>query len=272
MRIKDSVAYATLKDTKKALVRRFKLKNYRGQDFCCPICGVGLRSFKPIWKSYRRKIEEHGYIYPVSSIETFNVEAYSCPSCDASDRERLYMLFLTAKLASMDQDRKYRVVEFAPGSWSKKLRHHPLLDYRTADLYRATVDERVDITDMRTFADNSLDIFVCSHILEHVADDCRAMRELHRVLKPGGFGIAMVPLVHGVDDTLEDPAMNTDHLRWKHYGSGDHVRQYGRRDFVARLAGTGFTVDQLGIDWFGAEAFRRAGIASDSILYVAQKA
>jgi len=108
-------------------------------------------------------------------------------------------------------------------------------------------------------------------VLEHVPDDRRAMAELFRVLKPGGFGIVMVPLVRGVDDTQESPDVNTDALRWKYYGSGDHLRQYGRRDFVQRLTAAGFKVDQLGMDYFGVEAFRRAGIAADSVLYVVRK-
>lgn len=270
-RFKDSVAYVTAKETKKAVLRRLRLPKYRGEIYRCPICEVGLNSFKPIWKSYLKKVQEHEYIYPITSIETFNFPAYSCPSCDASDRERLYMLFLSAEMEKLDRSRRRQIVEFAPAAWSKKLRDHPRLVYRTADLFRATVDDRVDITDMKPYADGTLDIFICSHILEHVPDDRKAMRELYRVLKPGGFGIVMVPLVHGVEETLEDPAITSDHQRWKHYGSGDHLRQYGRRDFVARLGEAGFRVDQLGIEHFGAEIFRRAGIAADSILYVVRK-
>jgi hypothetical protein len=97
------------------------------------------------------------------------------------------------------------------------------------------------------------------------------MRELHRVLRADGFAIVMVPLVQGVEDTNEDPAIDTPALRWKYFGSDDHVRQYGRRDFADRLVAAGFTVERLGMAFFGEEAFRRAGIAADSVLYVARK-
>jgi ubiquinone/menaquinone biosynthesis C-methylase UbiE len=116
-----------------------------------------------------------------------------------------------------------------------------------------------------------VDIFICSHVLEHVADDRAAMRELYRVLSPAGFGIVMVPLVRGVEETQEDPAKSSEYLRWRYYGSGDHLRQYGKRDFVNRLQEAGFRVDEFGIEWFGPETFRRAGIASESILYVVRK-
>ncbi len=94
------------------------------------------------------------------------------------------------------------------------------------------------------------------------------MREIARVLKPDGFSLLLVPLVIGVDETHEDPNLNTDELRWKYFGMGDHVRQYGKRDFVERLEGAGLSVEQLGVAHFGAETFRRAGIADNSVLYV----
>jgi O-antigen biosynthesis protein len=271
-RYKHSLPYVTLREWDKALRRKFHLGKYRGNDLCCPVCGVALAAFKPGAASYERMVREHGYIYPLSAIETFNVAAYACPSCDASDRERLYALYLDRVFAARDPARCYRMLEFAPSfGLSRKLKRLWFVDYRSADLYRNNVDDRVDITDMRAYADASFDVVLCSHVLEHVPDDRRAMRELHRILRSDGFAIVMVPLVHGVEETNEDTAIDTPALRWKYFGSDDHVRQYGQRDFADRLAVAGFDVERLGIDFFGAEAFRHAGIAVDSVLYVVRK-
>jgi SAM-dependent methyltransferase len=272
-RYKHSATYVALKEWQKDLRRKFNLTKYRGTDFRCPVCGVELSAFKPGANSYVKMIREFGYVHPLAAIETFNVAAYSCPGCDASDRERLYALYLDKAFRSLDRQRRYRLLEFAPSfGLPRKLKTYPFVDYRSADLYRNNVDDRVDISDMRQYADGSVDIVLCSHVLEHVPDDRRAMRELHRILRGDGFGIVMVPLVHGVDGTHEDAAVDTPALRWKYFGSDDHVRQYGKRDFVDRLTAAGFAVEQLGIGFFGAEAFRRAGIAADSVLYVVRKA
>ena len=271
-RYKHSLVYVTLREWDKALQRRFHLRKYRGSAFCCPVCGVGLASFVGAG-SYVRLAQAHGYIYSLDAVETFNLGAYSCPSCDASDRERLYALYLDRVFAAREPARRFRLLEFAPSyGLSRKLKRTPFVDYRSADLYRNNVDDRVDITDMRGYADAAFDGVLCSHVLEHVPDDRRAMRELHRILRPDGFAIVMVPLVHGVEDTNEDPAVDTPALRWKYFGSDDHVRQYGQRDFADRLAAAGFTVERLGVAYFGEEAFRRAGIAADSALYVVRKA
>jgi SAM-dependent methyltransferase len=267
------VTYVTLKEWQKDLRRKFHLAKYRGTDYRCPVCGVELAAFKPGASSYVKMVRAFDYVYPLDAIETFNVAAYACPSCDASDRERLYALYLDGVLRSSGGQRRCRVVEFAPSfGLPRKLKSYPFVDYRSADLYRNNVDDRVDVTDMHPYADSSVDIVLCSHVLEHVPDDRRAMRELHRILRGDGFGIVMVPLVHGVDETHEDAAVDTPALRWKYFGSDDHVRQYGKRDFVDRLGAAGFTVEHLDVGFFGAEAFRRAGIAADSVLYVVRKA
>lgn len=272
-RIKNSVTYVTFKEWKKAYFRKRELSRYLGTACRCPVCGTRLREFKPMWKSFFRKAQEVGYVYPLSSIETFNIAAYTCPACDASDRERLYALYLDQAFAALDKQRRYRFVEFAPSiALRKKLEQCDFLEYRSADLVRRTVDDRLDITDMRAYPDCSVDMFLCSHILEHVPDDRKALSELHRILKPLGFGIVMVPLVHGVDETHEDPAIDTPDLRWKHYGQDDHLRQYGKRDFLKRLEQAGFRVDRYCVDYFGDESFKLAGIAPDSVLYVARKA
>jgi SAM-dependent methyltransferase len=272
--VKRSVPYVAFREWTKALKRRAKLSAYRGSEYQCPICAVTLRAFRPLWKSYWRDYHKYGHIHPVSKMETFNVAAFTCPNCDAYDRERLTALYLDRAFGSFDRNSHYRLIEFAPAhALHRALKRYPFIGYRSADLMRRDVDDRsLDLTNMDRYADQSVDVFLCSHILEHIPDDRSAMRELHRILKPSGFGILLVPIVAGVDETHEDPTIDTVAMRWKYFGSGDHVRQYGKKNFLDRLAAAGFAVEQVGMDYFGAEVFRRAGIAEDSVLYVARRA
>lgn len=266
---RQSLAYDTVRRHGKILKRAVKLPRYLGTTYRCPICSVGLRAFKPMWKSYWRDVEKFKPVHSATPMETFNLTAFTCPCCDAFDRERLTAIYLEEMFRTFDRNRMYHVLEFAPGAaLHKVLRRYPFIAYRSADLSRKTVDERVDLTAMDAIADRSIDVLLCSHVLEHIPEDRKAMREICRVLKPDGFAVLLVPLVVGVDETHEDPNLNTDALRWKYFGMGDHVRQYGKRDFVNRLENAGLKVDQLGIEHFGAETFRLAGIAENSILYV----
>jgi SAM-dependent methyltransferase len=266
---RQSLIYDTVRKHGKVLKRAIKLPRYLGTQYQCSVCSIGLRAFRPMWKSYWRDVKIYQPVHPAESMETLNLEAFTCPRCDAFDRDRLTAIYLENAFRSFDPSRTYHLLEFAPGdALHKKLKSHPFIAYRSADLSRKTVDERVDMTDMAAYADGSLDIILCSHILEHIPDDRKAMREMRRVLKPDGFAIVLVPLVVGLNETHEDPSMNTPELRWKYFGMGDHVRQYGKRDFVERLEAAGLNVEQLGIEHFGAETFRRAAIADNSVLYV----
>jgi SAM-dependent methyltransferase len=201
-------------------------------------------------------------------METFNLGAFSCPLCDSYDRERLTALYLDRVLAAYDRQRRYRLIEFAPArARYRTVRRYPFIEYRSAAIERNDVHDRIDLTDCG-YADGSVDIFLCSHVLEHIPDDRKAMRELNRILTPDGFGIVLVPLFAHIDETFEDPSIVTMRERWKYFGAGDHVRQYGKRDFIDRLTAAGFRVDQLGVDYFGRETCRIAGIADNSVLYV----
>lgn len=268
---RNSLLYDTVRRRGRMLKRAVRLRRYLGREYQCPVCGVGLRAFRPMWKSYWRDVEKFAPIHPATAMETLNLAAFTCPRCDAFDRDRLTFLYLEEVFRTFDPGRKYRLLEFAPGdALRKRLRRHPLIAYRSADLARRDVEERVDLTAMDGYADGSVDILLCSHVLEHIPDDRKAMREIRRVLRADGFAIILVPLIVGVDETHEDPGIATEALRWKYFGMGDHVRQYGKRDFIERLQAADLTVDQLSIEHFGAEAFRRAGIAENSVLYVAR--
>ncbi len=121
-----------------------------------------------------------------------------------------------------------------------QLRFHEQINdkYLTADLYRDDVMVKMDITNIQ-YPDNTFDIIYCSHVLEHVPDDIKAMRELYRVLSSNGWAIINVPQSHGL--TQEDLSITDPELRTKLYGQDDHVRLYGS-DYIDRLRSVGFQI------------------------------
>ena len=110
--------------------------------------------------------------------------------------------------------------------------------YLTADLMEPDVMEQMDVTDI-AHPDGSFDIICCSHVLEHVPNDRKAMREFYRVLKPGGWAILNVPIT--AEETFEDPSVTAPSERLRLFGQEDHVRRYGP-DYVMRLREVGFQV------------------------------
>jgi hypothetical protein len=243
---------------------------YRGTAYQCPLCMSNLASFLPLPGQFRITLEIKGRSFTAPDFETLNVDNYLCPVCRCSDRDRLIALYLNRLTNELAAGK--RLLHFAPErSLSKYLRHTAPYDYRTADLKMKNVDEKVDITRMATYNDNSLDCFICSHILEHVPDDTQAMRELFRILKPGGWGIVMTPILPGLDTSYEDFSKTAPEERLEHFGQRDHVRVYAKGDFIRRLENAGFAVMQVGVDFFGADSMRRSGVNEKSCLYVLMK-
>jgi len=118
------------------------------------------------------------------------------------------------------------------------LRSTPNLDYLSGDLDPKAAMVQMDITDIH-YPDNSFDVIYCSHVLEHVPADRTAMRELARVLKPGGWAVLAVPITR--QQTLEDARVTSQADRTRLFGQSDHVRAYGA-DFADRLRECGFEV------------------------------
>lgn len=103
--------------------------------------------------------------------------------------------------------------------------------YVTADLMNPKADVKLDVCD-NPFRNEWFDFVICNHVLEHVADDRKAMREIRRVLKPGGRALILVPLM--AETSHEDPSITDPEERTRRYGQADHVRAYGL-DIVERL-------------------------------------
>lgn len=163
---------------------------------------------------------------------------YTCPNCKSRERHRELGLV-------MDKVNWYhkgmRVLHFAPEQVFHKLfSSFADIDYWSVDLnpnsYKGKIRKAVDITNI-SFDDNSFDLIMCMHVLEHIPDDRKAMSELYRVLKPNGIAFLNVPLFQKF---LENPEYNTPELRAKYYGQFDHVRAYNFDVYSQRLIDSGF--------------------------------
>jgi len=134
-------------------------------------------------------------------------------------------------------------------------------NYITADLSDPRAMVKMDITDIK-YPDESFDVIYCSHVLEHVPDDRRAMREFRRILTRNGWAILLVPVYEG--KTFEDPTIVDPQERLKAFGQDDHVRIYGE-DYVDRLRDAGFKVQVTRIDELvGKDDATRMGLTSAS--------
>ncbi len=240
-------------------------------QYFCPVCSSSVGHFERFPDFYHENLDKNQHIFSIFQIETLNQLKYLCPVCEASDRDRLYALYLNQELPEVKAGFKW--LDIAPcRSLQAFIRaKYPQAYYRSADRFRAGVDDVVDITQMDIYEDNTFDFLICSHVLEHVEDDRKAISELYRVLKPGGKGIVMVPILLSLEADYENPEITTPEGRWQHFGQNDHVRMYSKPGFITKLADAGFTVHQLDIQFFGAEMFEKCGIHPRSVLYIVEK-
>ncbi len=199
------------------LLYAFRKHWYAGTKHECPICRSSFDILKPMGSRASAR----------------------CPVCDSLERHRLIWLFCHRKTDLFD-GRNKQFLHVAPEPFLKPaIRRLPGLAYVGADLEGRHANVKLDVTDIN-FDDNHFDVIFCSHVLEHVPDDRTAMRELLRVLKPGGWAILQVPILG--EHTQEDPSIVDPQERARRYGQDDHVRQYGK-DYVERLRAAGFVVD-----------------------------
>jgi len=179
----------------------------------CPICGY------------------HGLFISVGHPPRWDAR---CLNCGSRERHRLTHLWVTE--GGGDRLAGKRILHFAPEKIvMRQMRGNPL--YETADLLQAGVTHQVDITDV-ALPDASYDVVM----LEHIPDDRKAMREMFRLLKPGGVALLSAPINATRQQTYENPSVTSAEARYAHFSQADHVRYYGL-DFADRLAEAGFAVE-----------------------------
>lgn len=195
----------------------------KGKNFTDPIDGKTFRTFLP-----------YGY-----GKQRPNVLS---PSTLSLERHRLLWLYLKNETPFFSQNLK--VLHVAPEqAFYKRFRELKNLDYTTTDLESPLADIKADICDL-PFKNNTFDVILCNHVLEHIPDDAKAMQELYRVMKPGGWGVFQIPQDLSRETTFEDDSITDKKERAKIFGQYDHVRVYGR-DYFDKLRSVGFKVDEL---------------------------
>jgi SAM-dependent methyltransferase len=197
-------------------------------------------------------------------------ENVSCPRCFSIDRERLIYLFLKRNKPNLFENKIRLLHVAAEKAIRKTFRRLPNIDYLTADLNSPLADIKMDITDINQ-NDNTFDIIICNHVLEHILDDEKAMSELFRVLKPGGFAILQVPLSYLIENTIEDPSITKPEDREKLFGQRNHVRIYGK-DYKKLLEQVGFSVEFYDfIAELGKQDAHKYGLLKDEKIFLCQK-
>lgn len=161
----------------------------------------------------------------------------ACPGCGSLERHRLLALWIAANPVELDGK---EILHFAAESFSTRTIGGKAARYVTADIAPGR-DLVLDIERLE-LPDSCFDVVINSHVLEHV-DDGKALREIHRVLRPGGLAITMIPLIEGWDSTYENPEIVSPEEREAHFGQADHVRYFGA-DFRMRASAAGFRVGE----------------------------
>lgn len=193
-----------------------------------------------------------------------------CPICRSAERHRSLWLYLKTTTLF---DSESVVLHFAPEPFfNNYFSMQDNIDYWPVDINPefSGIRKVVDMTDI-SFADESFDVILCNHVLEHIVDDKKAMAEMNRVLKKGGTAIITVPYRASMKETFENPEYNTPELRLKYFGQDDHVRIYGQ-DIVERLKSVDFDVDVMEINNnYDEKELDRYGIKKGMVVFMCHK-
>ncbi|MBQ2394190.1 MAG: methyltransferase domain-containing protein [Alistipes sp.] len=226
------------------------LSTGRGKE--CPVCGCRKRKFLP-----------YGYVT--------SRENALCPRCLALERHRLIWLWIERETNLANQPRK--MLHIAPEvALMRKFNQIYTSNrelYVTADLESPLATLHFDVQHI-PLEDESFDVIICNHLLEHVESDHKALDELFRVMRHGGWGIILSPMDESRETTFEDDSITDEAERTRIFGQYDHRRIYGR-DYADRLRKAGFEVEVIDYASQLSPAERTRYALTDEKLYIVRK-
>lgn len=227
--------------------RNISLWKLRGSTYFCPVCEKGFKFFLPGGPKRR----------PYAL----------CPNCYSLERHRFLWLVLQKLWSEGKITQTGKMLHFAP-EVCLAVKFKKTFEYISADLDSDVAMILMDITDIK-FPNDTFDAIVCNHVLEHIPDDRKAISELYRILKKGGWGSLQVPMKG--EKTFEDDSITTPEARDKAFGQFDHVRLYGS-DYYERLKDAGFTTHiYRKDDFFSEEENLRFSLAIENELVIVRK-
>lgn len=203
----------------KEIYLKVRSSYYIGDNFFCPCCEGHFREFLPLRN------------YPNLFV--------MCPRCESLERHRLLWMYFKERTNIFAEN--VELLHIAPEFCFQKIfEAMPNIHYITADLKSRYAKVKMDITKIQ-YEDNLFDAVLCNHVLEHIEEDKKAMREIFRTLKPGGWAILQSPIDLKRIETFENPNVISPEERKRFFGQSDHVRIYGR-DYKEKLEHCGFNV------------------------------
>jgi len=181
----------------------------------CNVCG---------WEGYRFKA--------IAGASYIRCNAF-CPRCGSGERQRALITYLNKKGSFNRAGKRY--LDMGPVRGFRAYFQARGGDYVSMDLDSPLAMVKTDATRMG-FPDDTFDFIISSHVLEHIKDDSRAIKEMRRVLRDDGTCYIMVPLSKSRRNTVEYEKPNPL--------DPGHVRSYGM-DVVERIKSAGFRVEQV---------------------------
>lgn len=190
----------------------------------CIVCGQDVQSFLP----YKNGLASFHPILTQLQCIGSDVDNFSCPVCQSHDRERHLFLFMQMVPAIAARVRGGHVLHFAPERcFSILIQNQEPLQYIKANIQATDPSVVAMNIENITFDDNHFDLIIANHVLEHVVDDDKALSEITRTLKPGGFAILQTPFSALLPSSIAEVTLSSEVTRELLFGEPDHLRLYG---------------------------------------------
>lgn len=206
----------------------------------------------PVCRAHVRHYIDNGYGFDV--LEKLQVvggltrPADRCPVCHSTARERLIWFWLTQKGAGFRFADNPRIAHFAPEKGLTRClqdatSHYTAYDFEPARYRHLSGVKQADLSKL-AIEDESVDLLLCNHVIEHVPDVPLALSEILRVLAPGATAILQVPIALNLEKSIELGLDSTPEERIRVVGQDDHLRLFNQADYTAALEKAGFALEQ----------------------------